>query len=284
MKTLVIFLMVAAIFVSADAFAVEMSDLMPVLKQVKKDINSTLSEIDKDLKAAAKSLSVVDLKSDDARKILNGLRKFRPYVVADIITNADGVNITIEPEEYRKYEDSESKNIPHIVQLLKAKKPALSDAYTTTEDIDAVSIGYPIFSDKGELLGAVRMLIKHEVFLKPLADNKPCKVWLMQPNGLIIYDPDTEEIGRNIFTDPIYKPFEDLKSFSKTVALSNSGAGSYDFYAGGITDKTLVKKVAVWGTAGLYGTEWRVVVMEIQEPVEVKPPETKPAEAKQPGK
>ena len=279
MKNLAIFFIVAAIFTGANASAVEMSDLMPVLKQVKKDINTTLSEIDKDLKAAAKSLSAVDLKSDDARKILNGLRKFRPYVVAEIITNPDGVNITIEPEEYRKYEESESKNISHIVKLLKDKQPALSDVYTTTEGIDAVSVGYPIFSDKGELLGAVRMLVKHEMFLKPLADGKPCKVWIMQPNGLIIYDPDTEEIGKNIFTDPLYKPFEDLKSFSKTVALSNSGAGSYDFYAGGLEDKTLAKKIAVWDTVGLYGTEWRVVAMEIQEPVEVKP-----AEVKQPGK
>ncbi len=275
MKNLAIFFIVAAIFTGANASAVEMSDLMPVLKQVKKDINTTLSEIDKDLKAAAKSLSAVDLKSDDARKILNGLRKFRPYVVAEIITNPDGVNITIEPEEYRKYEESESKNISHIVKLLKDKQPALSDVYTTTEGIDAVSVGYPIFSDKGELLGAVRMLVKHEMFLKPLADGKPCKVWIMQPNGLIIYDPDTEEIGKNIFTDPLYKPFEDLKSFSKTVALSNSGAGSYDFYAGGLEDKTLAKKIAVWDTVGLYGTEWRVVAMEIQEPVEVKPVEAK---------
>ena len=279
MKKLAIFVTAAVVLFTSVAFAAEITDLMPVLKQVKKDVNATLSEIDKDLKTAAKELAGMDLKSDAARKVLDGLRKFRPYVVCSIITNADGSNVTIEPEEYRKYEDSESKNIPHIVQLLKAKKPALSDVYTTTEGIDAVSIGYPIFSDKGELLGAVRILVKHEIFLKPLADGKPCKVWIMQPNGLIIYDPDTEEIGKNIFTDPIYKPFEDLRSFSKTVALSNNGAGSYQFYAGGLEDKTLVKKVAVWDTVGLYGTEWRVVAMEIQDAVEVKP-----ADTKQPGK
>lgn len=278
MKKLVILVTAVAVLAAAGVFAAEITDLMPVLKQVKKGINATLLELDKDLKAAAKNLSALDLKGDDARKILNGLRKFRPYIVAGIITNADGVNITIEPEEYRKYEESESKNMEHIISLLRGKKPSLSDVYTTTEDIDAVSMGYPIFSDKGELLGAVRILLRHEVFLKPLADNKPCKVWIMQPNGLIIYDPDTEEIGKNIFTDPIYKPFEDLRSFSKTVALSNNGAGSYDFYAGGLVDKKLVKKVAVWDTVGLYGTEWRVVAMEIQEPVEM------PAGEKQPGK
>lgn len=275
MKKMSVLIVAAAVLITTGVFAAEITDLMPVLKQAKKDINSTLSEIDKDLKAAAKELSGLDLKGDDARKILNNLRKFRPYVVDCSIINADGTKIAVEPEEYKKYEDTDRSGLPSVIDLLKNKKPVLSSVYTSEEGMDAVSAGYPIFSDKGELLGAVRMLIRHELFLKPLADGKPCKIWIMQPNGLIIYDPDTEEIGRNIFTDPLYKPFEDLVSFSKTVALSDSGAGSYDFYAGGLQDKTLVKKVAVWDTAGLYGTEWRVIVMEIQESVEAKPAETK---------
>jgi len=275
MKKMSVLIVAAAVLITTGVFAAEITDLMPVLKQAKKDINSTLSEIDKDLKAAAKELSGLDLKGDDARKILNNLRKFRPYVVDCSIINADGTKIAVEPEEYKKYEDTDRSGLPSVIDLLKNKKPVLSSVYTSEEGMDAISAGYPIFSDKGELLGAVRMLIRHELFLKPLADGKPCKIWIMQPNGLIIYDPDTEEIGRNIFTDPLYKPFEDLVSFSKTVALSDSGAGSYDFYAGGLQDKTLVKKVAVWDTAGLYGTEWRVIVMEIQESVEAKPAETK---------
>ena len=275
-------IVVAAIFATTGAFALELTDLIPILKQVKKSINSTLLEIDRDLKSAAKELSGVDLKSDDARKILKGLCKFRPYVIDCSIISADGIKLTVEPEEYKKYEDKDRSGLPSVIDLLKGKKPVLSSVYTSQEGIDAVSAGYPIFSDKGELLGAVRMLIRHEVFLKPLADGKPCKVWIMQPNGLIIYDPDTEEIGRNIFTDPIYKPFEDLVSFAKTVALSNNGAGSYDFYAGGLEDKTLAKKVAVWDTVGLYGTEWRVVAMEIQEMIAPKPEETKPADVKKP--
>lgn len=83
-----------------------------------------------------------------------------------------------------------------------------------------------------------------------------------------MYDEDPEEIGKNIFSDDIFKPFEDLISFSRTVALSRSGAGSYDFYADSVKDKTLVQKIAVWDTAGIYGTEWRVIVMEITKKIE----------------
>lgn len=153
---------------------------------------------------------------------------------------------------------------------MKDKKPVLSSVYVSAEGVNAVSAGYPVFSDKGELLGAVRMLIRQELFLKPLAEDKPCKIWIMQPNGLIIYDPDPEQVGKNIFTDPLFKPFGDLASFSKTVALSNNGAGSYDFYAEGLQDTTLVKKVAVWDTVGLYGTEWRVIGMEIEKTLQTQ--------------
>ena len=271
MKKLATLIIGMAVIVTATAFATEISDLMPVLRQVKQNINSTLLEIDKDLKAAAKELSATDLKGDAARKILINLCKFRPYVVDCSIIDANGIKITIEPAEYKQYEGANRSDQPFAILLLKTRKPVMSDVYHSAEGMHAISIGYPIISDKGELLGAVRMLIKHELFLKPLAEGKLCKIWIMQPNGLIIYDPDPEQVGKNIFTDPLFKNFEDLASFSRTVALSNSGAGSYDFYANGLEDKTLVKKVAVWDTAGLYGTEWRVVAMEIERALQEKP-------------
>jgi hypothetical protein len=32
----------------------------------------------------------------------------------------------------------------------------------------------------------------------------------MQKDGRILYDPDTEEIGRMLFDDPLYKPYPQL--------------------------------------------------------------------------
>lgn len=259
---------VLAIFITADVFAANMSDIMPVLKKAKQDINATLTEIGIDLQTAAKALSGMDLKSDEVRKILTGLRKFRPYVVNCAILDADGVKITIEPAEYKEFEGVDRSDQPYAIELLKTKKPAMSDVYHSTEGMNAISIGYPIFSSTGELQGAVRMLIRHEAFLKPLVGEKPCDIWVMQPNGLLVYDKDPEQVGLNIFSDSMFKPFDDLIAFSKTVALSKTGAGSYKFYTEGLKDKTLAEKIAAWDTAGLYGTEWRVVAMEIEKAAE----------------
>lgn len=268
MKKLVVLFTGIAVFITAHAFAVDIGDIMPSLKAAKQAIDSTLAEIDTDIKAAAKALSATDLKGDAARKILNDLRKYRPYVIDCSIIDANGVKITVEPAEYKQYEGANRSDLQHVISLLKNKKPIMSNVYHSAEDIHAVTIGYPIFSDKGEFLGAVRMLIRHEDFLMPLVEDKPCKIWVMQKNGLIVYDADPEEIGKNMFSDPMFSPFEDLISFSKTVVSSKSGAGSYSFYADVLKDKKLAEKIAAWDTAGLYGTEWRVIAMEISKSLE----------------
>ena len=269
-----------AVFVTAHAFAADIGDIMPSLKSAKQAIDSTLAEIDTDIKAAAKALSSTDLKGDAARKILNDLRKYRPYVVDCSIIDTDGLKITVEPAEYKQYEGANRSDLPSVVALLKDKKPVMSSVYYSAEGLPAVSIGYPIFSDKGEFLGAVRMLIRHTDFLKPLAENEPCKIWIMQKNGLIVYDVDPEEVGKNIFSDPMFSPFEDLVSFSKTVVSSKNGAGSYSFYMDGLKDKRLAEKIAAWDTAGLYGTEWRVIAMEIDRTLEQPAAATAPASVK----
>ena len=268
MKRLAIITLLVMALIAANAFAASMSDVMPVLKAAKKSVDSTLSEIDKDMKSAAKDLSTVDLKSDDARKVLTDLMKFRPYVVDCSILDANGTKITVEPAEYRKLEGTSRSDLPHVITLLKTKKPVMSDVYRASEGTHAITIGCPILTDKGELKGAVRMLIRYEVFLGPLVSGKPFNIWVMQPNGVIVYDPNPDEIGRNIFSDDMYKPFPDLVSFAQTVAMATNGAGSYNFYANAPKDMTLVQKVAVWDTAGVYGTEWRIIAMEEDRVIE----------------
>ena len=61
--------LVIAVFCASHAFAADISTVVPVLKMAKQAIDSTLAEIDTDIKAAAKELSTKDLKGEAARKI-----------------------------------------------------------------------------------------------------------------------------------------------------------------------------------------------------------------------
>ncbi|NTU43867.1 MAG: hypothetical protein HGA78_12625 [Nitrospirales bacterium] len=84
----------------------------------------------------------------------------------------------------------------------------------------------------------------------------------MDKDGRILYDPDADEIGRNLFSDPLYQPYHQLIDFGREVIRKSSGKGGYTFLGAGLTKP--VKKEAHWATIGLFGTEWRMVVIHEQ--------------------
>ena len=81
----------------------------------------------------------------------------------------------------------------------------------------------------------------------------------MQPDGMIIYDDDPEEIGKMLFTDPAYADFESLLSLGHEISEKSSGEGEYVFHLRNGSDKIL--KSGNWDTVSLYGREWRVVLV-----------------------
>ena len=91
--------------------------------------------------------------------------------------------------------------------------------------------------------------------------DQQATAWAMQTDGLILYDPDPEEVGRNLFQDPLYKPYVQLLSLGERIASERSGSGVYEFLGPGLTDP--VVKSASWATVGLHGTEWRLVVVRV---------------------
>ncbi|QAT16537.1 hypothetical protein BU251_01740 [Candidatus Velamenicoccus archaeovorus] len=263
---------------TVNAFCMNIDVMMPVLEKAKGGIKTMFSSINKDLSDAARKLSRVDFEGEEARRILNGLSGGRDYVVDCAIIDTAGKMVVVEPQEYRKYEGEDVSRQVHIAELLKTKRPILSGVFLSVEGIEVVDFIYPVFSDKGEFLGGVSMLVRQQALtgdiIAPLVRDVPCKAWVMQKDGLIIYDPDPNQIGRDIFTDDFFRPFEDLISFSETVSRATDGAGSYDFYAKGLEDKTVVKKYAAWDTVSLYGTQWRIVVMEVDRPaIVIKDPD-----------
>jgi len=73
---------------------------------------------------------------------------------------------------------------------------------------------HPVFDTNGEFIGSVSVLTEPEFFGQIISGkvvNFPVEIWLMQKDGEIIYDVNKDEIGRNLFTDELYKNFESLK-------------------------------------------------------------------------
>jgi len=271
MKKIIILIIGMVVLTAVNAFCMNIEDMASALAKVKKGVTTVFVSIDRELSKAAEELSAVNVDSLKTRKILNDLSKGRSYVIDCAFVDASGKMVIVEPKEYSKLEGTDISKQSHVKVMRQLKKPVLSNVFRSVEGIEAIDFEYPVFSRKRDFIGSVSILVRQEALFgdtaMPFVWDKSCKVWVMQKDGLIVYDPDPEQVGRNVFSDRFFESFDDLISFSRTVASTKSGSGSYDFYAKGFKDTKVVKKYAVWDTVSLYGTEWRVIVMEAEKTV-----------------
>jgi hypothetical protein len=241
------------------------SETPPVLLKLQQTIQRVLDRMDEDLFAAAEKLSQTGLDSPETRVILAELCRKHPYVVQCGTVDQNGTIVVVEPEAYRSFKNFNIRQQEHIKLLLQIQQPVLSQAFRAVEGFDAVDLAWPVFSSEGNLIGLVGMLIRPKSFLStfiaPEVQGFPIDVWVMQTDGRILYDPDVEEIGRNLFEDPLYQPFTQLRSLGKKIAVESSGSDHYEFFGCGLIKE--VKKKASWVTVGLHGTEWRLVVIQV---------------------
>jgi hypothetical protein len=246
--------------------AAPVADLPPILSELEKEITARLDKMDKDIAGVATSLSGMDLRKAGKRKMLGDLCRRYPYAVDCSFVDREGRMVLVEPVEYAKFEGSDISTQEQVIRIHKTKKPVLSNAFWAVEGFDAVDLEYPVFSPGGEFEGSVSMLTRPEVMLShiltPVLQGMPVEVFVMQPDGRILYDEDKEEVGRMLFTDPLYKPFPQLLALGTLVCRDRNGAGTYDFKQKG--SEKLVRKDAHWTTVGLHGTEWRLVVMHVR--------------------
>jgi hypothetical protein len=226
-------------------------------------VQKVLDAMDRDLAVTARRLAIVGLESDKTRLELRDLLKKHPEVIDCCTVSAEGVMLAVEPEAYRKSEGADISDQEQIIRLHATDEAVLSGVFKAVEGFHAVDLEYPVRNDDGSLKGSVSMLIRPELFLDRivtgLRQQRHGSCWIMQPDGLILYDPDRLEIGRNLFRDPLYTQFPELIGIGRRIAASRAGRGSYRYYGTGHLEFS--EKDCWWDTAGLHGTEWRIVVV-----------------------
>ena len=240
-------------------------ELHPILLKLQGAVQAVLDRVDADLAAAAANLTEAGLTSPDTRAILNNLCEQHAYVVDCATIDRNGTMLVVEPGAYHEFEGSDISQQEQIIRLRQTGQPVLSQTFRAVEGFNAVDLQWPVFSPDGELVGSVSMLIRPESFLsvliEPEVQGSSIDAWVMQLDGLILYDPDEDEIGRNLFTDPLYQPFPQLLTMGREIAANEAGTGAYEFFGTGMSAP--VKKAASWCSVGLYDTEWRLVVTHV---------------------
>jgi len=201
------------------------------------------------------------------RRTLNECLDKLPYIVDAAFVDSRGVMLHIEPGEYKNFENTDISSQAHVKQMQQSKAPVFSSGFISAEGFPAMSIAYPVFDRQGQFFGAVSLLLQPELLVSSLLKKSRIpddyELWIMQTDGMIVYDQDAEERGKMLFSDPLYASYASLLELGRKISSFPQGEDHYVFKLAG-SDEDVVK-TATWDTVKLHGNEWRVVLTQPQK-------------------
>lgn len=226
------------------------------------DLQSRLNRIDASLAEWIEKGTPSIEKEGGIRKLLSAFYNANPDVLDASFVDDKGILRQIEPPEYKNLENADIGKREHVIAMLKTRKPVLSAGFSSFEGFLAVDLSRPVFDERQNFIGSISAFMRPELLIVPLLKRSVVpadhELWIMQTDGKIIFDQDREEIGRMLFSDPLYSNYASLLDLGRKIAAAPTGKGSYIFLAPGTQNKVI--KNMVWQTVSLHGREWRVVL------------------------
>ena len=226
------------------------------------DLQRALDGIDAAMARRIDAGTVDVAKDGEIRGLLAAILAETPQLIEAAYVDRPGVLRQIEPAEYKNFENIDIGGQAHVIAMRQTPKPIFSAGFLSVEGFLAVDLAHPLYDGGGNFVGSISALIRPELLIAPLLRKNAVapehELWIMQTDGMIVYDQDRDEVGRMLFSDPLYAGFEGLLELGRKIAAQDSGEGSYIFVAPG-GDKKVIKK-ATWRTVRLHGREWRVVL------------------------
>ncbi len=241
----------------------------PLLREAQRKVTVEFDRLDAGLRQAAPELGRTGLTGSEARKVLARLCKNFDYAVDCAAVDMQGTMITIEPAPYIQFEGKNISSQEQVNRVLSTGRPALSGVFRAVEGFPAADAEYPVVTPEGKQIGSVSMLFHPEILLGnvlvPMLAGTPLEIWVMERGGLLLYDNDAFQIGLNLFTSQLYKPYPGLIHLAKQIAARPQGSGVYRYRTD--VSPAVVAKKAFWQSVSLYGTEWRLVSIQVQRDV-----------------
>lgn len=232
------------------------------LDEIASAIQADLDRMDADLADAAQSISQTGLTGDATRATLRALCADYPHVVDCGTIDMDGILTTVEPEAYADAEGADISDQAQVIQVQQTAQPVMSELFIAVEGFPALDFEYPLIQD-GTMIGSASMLIKPADYLgglvAPFLEGTDDLCMVVQHDGVILYDVDPEQIGKDTFNDPMYEDYPDLLAFAERYLATTSGADTYTF-----TDSQTgrdVTKYARWTTVHSHDTSWCVLLI-----------------------
>ena len=212
-----------------------------------------LNATDADVSQAAARLGRTGLAGPAADAILLNVSRSAGFVVDAVTYGPDGRVAAAAPARYSSLVGT---------NLTDATTPA--DFYTMAylgpydqlaEGFWGVALGHPVTDANNTTVGGVSIAIRPELLLKGPADaargTRSLVLFGVQTDGTILYADDPALVGKQMSL-----PGTGLAGLATQIIETPSGVATHH-PANAAADRTVA-----WQTAGLHGTEWRLVVAQ----------------------
>lgn len=232
------------------------------LQALKASLQNTLNAMERAAADTAAKLSQTGLQGKQARAELDSLCTQFAFAVDCAAIDEAGIMVTVVPETFHHYEGSDISAQTHFRRLHATRRSVLSDTFRSKEGILAVAFAYPVIMGDGKLLGSVSLLLDPARMVGNTVDaavgKSPPEIWTISTEGRILYAPDRGKTGRDLFSDPIFNVFPQLRDIGATMTEIPQGEDVYVALGDGLTIPVL--KYVDWTTVGLSGTTWHIAV------------------------
>jgi hypothetical protein len=227
-------------------------------------INAELLRLDNLLSKACQQLSITGLTGSEAEKILSDLCAENFDIIVNAATaDKNDILLAVQPSEYSNIIGQDLKSQEQNIEMHKTMRPALSNLISLVEGLPGIVMVSPIFDTNEQLIGSLSIVFQPYQLVHPIVKDLTkgiYTIYALQSNSTLIYDANSEEQGKNIFTDDVYAGHTELQTFIHNVLDTQSGYGTYSFYDDLAESRPLVSKEAYWTTIGIYNTDWRLVI------------------------
>jgi branched-chain amino acid transport system substrate-binding protein len=185
----------------------------------------------------------------------------------DVVTiDTRGVIVASEPAAFQGVEGTNISDQSQVRMMLGNHLPVMSEVFMMAEGFMASDMELPVFTEDGRFNGSLSVTLDIEDIIRdivePLNLASGFQITCLQDDGLELYDTDEDQIGRNLFTDPVYENYTEVLEFMHELLGSNNGYGTYEYYES-LESGKLVTKEVYWTSFGMYGMAWSLLYIHV---------------------
>ncbi|WNB75578.1 protein kinase domain-containing protein [Methylomonas koyamae] len=196
-----------------------------------------------------------------SKPLLDSLLSRLPHLTSVAATRAPGTIVAVAPAQYRQAIGSDTSQLEHNRLTLQTAAPALSRVYPAPEGYQAITLVVPVkigTAVAGFISGRFKAAELLGALLAPELQTANRTIWVIQDDGLILFDTDSDEIGLNLFREERYAELPELRDLARHISAQDAGVGYYQnpaAYSG--------RRIASWVSLHpIANREWKVVVLE----------------------